>query len=115
MRIALRRLASCIAIVLACQACADMGAPPPRDVRSRARQLEPGAPVSTAELQQWLERFTGQFLDELAQAAEVFDDPKRPARQTIALRRVMLYGSSALDIATGPLPEVNVLDMLVFL
>ena len=30
------------------------------------------------------------------------------------LRRVLLYQSSALDIATGPLPKVNALDMLVF-
>jgi hypothetical protein len=32
-----------------------------------------------------------------------------------ALHQALLYASSSLDIATGPYPEVNLLDMLVFL
>lgn len=70
--------------------------------------------MSSVELQQSLQRFTGQFIDSVTQAMKVLDDPKQPDRQEIALRRLLLYGSSALDITSGPLPEVNTVDMLVF-
>jgi hypothetical protein len=32
-----------------------------------------------------------------------------------ALRETLIYVSSAIEIATGPLPSVNLVDMLVFL
>jgi hypothetical protein len=104
-------------IGLALQACWVAGAPgpEPRDARTKARESEGGAPVSSVELQQSLQRFTGEFIDSVTQAMKALDDPKRPERQELALRRLLLYGSSSLDIASGPLPEVNMLDMIVFL
>jgi len=57
--------------------------------------------------------------DSLASFSTASCRPPRPEsewwdRQSLALRRLLLYGSSTLDIASGPRPEVNVVDMLVF-
>ena len=65
------------------------------------------------ELQQSVQRFTGEFLDGLSEAADAIrvNDPQY---ENAAMRRLLVYSSSVLDIASGPHPVVNVLDMLVF-
>jgi hypothetical protein len=73
-----------------------------------------GAPVSQAELRDSIERFTGQFLDRVSDAIKNLDVHEQPELMQSALRQGTAYASSALDIATGPLPELNLLDMLVF-
>ena len=72
--------------------------------------------VSQAELQEDLQRFTGQFLDRGTQAmSEIVGDSPADTVSNTAMRMGLAYSSSALDIATEPLPEVGVLDMVVFL
>jgi hypothetical protein len=72
-------------------------------------------PVSQAELQDSIQRFTGTLMDRLAQALGDVARNGTPEESEAALRAAILYASSALDIASGPLPEVNVLDMIVFI
>jgi hypothetical protein len=67
-----------------------------------------------AELQQDIERFTAQFLERVTQATEALEASTRSAVSTSALRKNVLYASSAIDIVSGSLPEVDLLDMLVF-
>jgi hypothetical protein len=67
-----------------------------------------------AELQQDIERFTALFIERIAQAMEELEESDRPLVRTPALRKHILYASSALDIVSGSLPEVDLLDMLVF-
>jgi hypothetical protein len=67
------------------------------------------------ELQQEIQRVVSVFAERVAQTADLpADRLHEPARQQELLHRVLLYTSSALDIATGPYPEVNTLDMVVF-
>jgi hypothetical protein len=66
------------------------------------------------ELSQELQRFTTRFTDRVAQAAEVLEhSPSRRVRDE-ALRKTLGYMSSAIEIATGPHSEIDLLDMLVF-
>ena len=73
--------------------------------------------INQFELQEELQRFAGCFTSRVTSAAEPLTDGKEqgPKVQHTALQRILLYATSALDIATGPAPEVNLLDMAVFL
>jgi hypothetical protein len=71
--------------------------------------------VSELELQQEIERFTMRFADRVTQAASTLEHSLQPNVRDEALRRNLLYVSSATEIATGPFPDVNLLDMMVFL
>jgi hypothetical protein len=67
------------------------------------------------ELTQELQRFTTRFTDRIAQATEVLEhSPNRRVRDE-ALRNTLNYMSSALEIATGPDAEIDLLDMVVFM
>jgi hypothetical protein len=70
--------------------------------------------MSELELQQHLQRFATQFADRVTQATETLERSAPPAARDEALRKSLLYVSSALEIATGPDPEINLLDMIVF-
>jgi hypothetical protein len=70
--------------------------------------------LSERELQQWLQRFTTQFTDRIIQATEVLEQSSNPGIRDQALRKTLLYFSSALEIATGPFPAIDLLDMIVF-
>ena len=70
--------------------------------------------VTQAELQQDIERFASGFMDQVAEAGAPLGQAPDPALREAATRQVLLYGSSILDIATGSIPEVNLLDMIVF-
>lgn len=83
-----------------------------RDVRLTA--ADGGALVSQAELQEDLQRFTGQFMDRITQAAAEVSGERADPISDQALRMTLAYEASALDIATEPLPEVALLDMMVF-
>ena len=98
--------------------CASPLAPGQRDVRieaGRAPGQAQGPPVTQIELQQTVLRFTGAFLDELVESCERLRRSENPVARREALRRVLVYSASVLDIATAPLPEVNVLDLVVFI
>jgi hypothetical protein len=70
--------------------------------------------VSEFELQQELERFTMRFSDRVTQAATTLEQSPQPIVRNEALRKALLYVSAATEIATGPFPDVNLLDMIVF-
>ena len=66
------------------------------------------------ELQEELQRFTTQFSDRITQATEELERSVPPGVRDEALRKNLLYVTSALEIATGADPEINLLDMIVF-
>lgn len=66
------------------------------------------------ELTQELQRFTTRFTDRIAQAAEGLELSRRPEVRVEALRKTLGYISSAIEIATGPYAEIDLLDMVVF-
>ena len=88
----------------------------PRGLRERITKREStGAQnVSQAEVQQAVQRFAGRFADQVTQAAEQLADQGDLQHTERVLRRALLYTANAFEIATGPLPELNFLDMLVF-
>jgi len=78
----------------------------------------PGARGSLTqfELQQIVQRFTSTFQEGVLDTGlPVVDAAEDPRIQRQMLERVTSYYSAALDVASGPLPEVSVLDMFVFL
>jgi len=66
------------------------------------------------ELSQELQRFTTRFTDRVAQATEVLEHSPSQRVRDEALRNTLGYMSSAIEIATGPDPEIDLLDMVVF-
>jgi hypothetical protein len=83
---------------------------------AHATSVETPAPhhPPPAELQQDVQRAATAFMDRASQAADPLEKGNRPVNEEALLRRILLYNASALEIATGPFPEVNALDMLVF-
>ena len=89
-----------------------------RDVRIAAGRTEEearGPIVTQIEMQQGIERFTGEFLDRIVEACEPLSRSESERSRREGVRRVLVYSASVLDIAAGPYPEVNVLDMIVFI
>jgi len=72
------------------------------------------ATLPALELQDALQRFTTQFADRVTQAMEPLERSSRAAIRDEALRKNLLYVSSALEIASGLDPQVNLFDMVVF-
>jgi hypothetical protein len=71
--------------------------------------------VTQIQIQESLQRFVGVFWDRILQGAEpLMSEKAAPNARILAMRQVLLYTSSSLDIASGRFPEVNILDMLVF-
>jgi hypothetical protein len=66
------------------------------------------------ELTQELQRFTTRFTDRIAQATEALEHSPSQRVRDEALRNTLGYMSSAIEIATGPEPEIDLLDMVVF-
>lgn len=81
-------------------------------VGSQAGTAQTG--MSRAELQDHLIRFSGNFAESLRGAFSTLDNsPSIDVRQA-ALDQRLRYSTAALDIALGPIPENNLLDMIVF-
>lgn len=70
--------------------------------------------MNQAELQQALQRSAAQFQSRIGQVSMDAIQHAGIQQQDLILRQALLYQSSVLDIATGPEPEVNLLDMVVF-
>lgn len=71
--------------------------------------------VSKSELQSRVQRFAGVFIDRTNQALIVLEsDLETEGLKRQVLERLLAYSSSAIEIASGPTPEVNLLDMVVF-
>jgi hypothetical protein len=66
------------------------------------------------EVTQELQRFTTRFTERVAQATEVLERSPSQRVRDEALRKTLGYISSAIEIATGPYAEIDVLDMVVF-
>jgi hypothetical protein len=66
------------------------------------------------ELQQEMQRFATEFADRITQATDVLEGSRRRDVRDEALRKNILYVASALEIATGPIAEINLVDMIVF-
>jgi NADP-dependent 3-hydroxy acid dehydrogenase YdfG len=64
------------------------------------------------ELQDALQRFTTEFTDRVTQAMEELERSSQAGVRDEALRKNLLYLSSALEVASGLDPEVNLLDMI---
>jgi hypothetical protein len=67
------------------------------------------------ELQQQMQRFATQFTERITQATEALEESshRRDVRHE-ALRKNLRYIAAALEIATGPTAEINLVDMIVF-
>lgn len=65
-------------------------------------------------LQEKLQRFVGRFEDRVGQAS-YFLEQKFKSKTYLIIRQQLVYFSSAIEIATGPSPGVNLLDMLTFI
>lgn len=70
-------------------------------------------PVEQAELQQDIQRLAGQFMAAVSDALQPLTTTDDVELRETSTRRLLMYQVTALDIATGPLPEVNVLDWVV--
>lgn len=71
--------------------------------------------MTQVELQEYLQRLSSNFIENLSSSMrDLFKDQNPEVRQA-AMRQLLLYSSSILDIASAPYPEVNLLDMVVFL
>ncbi len=79
-----------------------------------AKDQATGRSVPEAELKADLQRFTQSYFDRSGEALEQMEPGLTPSLRADLLRRLLIYDSSALAIATGPVPAVNLLDMLVF-
>lgn len=67
------------------------------------------------QLQESLQRFYTRFTERTLESFLDAGLDKNIQTREIAVRQYTLYDSEALKIATGPYPEVNLLDMLVFI
>jgi hypothetical protein len=70
--------------------------------------------VSQAELQAAILRFEGMLHARVTQAFEGLLASAQGDVRVRAMRDHLLFTASALDIATGPVPEANLLDMVAF-
>jgi hypothetical protein len=71
--------------------------------------------VPQQELQEDVQRFAVQLIERTGRAAvEIMGSAGPDKTSTEALRRAVIYESAALDIATELVPEIALLDLLVF-
>jgi hypothetical protein len=91
-------------------ACGLTTSAPPRGVHV------PGfdASITQFELQQTVERYATSFVERVAQDLEPLMTLPEPELADNALRLYARYVSSLLEAASGQQPELNALDMLVF-
>jgi hypothetical protein len=73
-----------------------------------------GRSISEIEIQQDLQRFAGQYFDRNTEAADEASSELGTELQHEMLKRILLYDSSALDIVSGKITAINLLDMMVF-
>lgn len=70
--------------------------------------------VTQAELQADVQRFVSSFMDRMGQALGEMRLSTSPRVREEAQRRALLYATSVLDIASDPVPELALLDLVVF-
>jgi hypothetical protein len=67
------------------------------------------------ELQQELQRFASQFAARIIQATEGLQRSVHQKIRNEALKKNLVYISSAMEIASGPSPSIGLLDMVVLI
>ncbi len=70
--------------------------------------------VPSAEIQEAVQRHSGVLVDRLEQAFEPLIDDSNGRAGARALGRYLKCVASALDIASGPVPQIAAIDMYVF-
>lgn len=73
-----------------------------------------GRRITQAELADDIMRFEGRFADRVAHASAPLEASDSADLRQRALENELRYDTSALDIAVGPLPEADLLDMVTF-
>jgi hypothetical protein len=113
-----RRLLAVLATGVALASCGHGKSAATREVHLSAAHgglaMDETTAMNQAELEDAIQRFTGVFADRLTQALDELAEGSTLEVRNKILHQELLYTSSALGIATGPVPEVNLLDMLVF-
>jgi hypothetical protein len=71
--------------------------------------------VEELELQQELQRFASEFAARILQATEALQRCSQASVRNEALKKTLVYISSAIEVATGPSPSVGLLDMVVLI
>jgi hypothetical protein len=71
--------------------------------------------MKEADLQQLVQRQVARFCERVSEALAPLEQSPRRNVSDAAIKEGLLYFSSAVDIATGPYPEVSLVDLLVFL
>lgn len=71
--------------------------------------------IDQLELQEDVQRFYTRFTERVAESFMNSNLVKDVKTREEALRQYLIYDSEALKISTGPYPELNLLDMLVFI
>jgi len=71
--------------------------------------------MQDAQLQQHVQRQASQFCERIMQAMAPLEESSRREIRDSAMSGCLLYVSSAIEIASGPLPELNLLDLFVFM
>src|SRR5688572_22379858 len=71
--------------------------------------------VEELELQQELQRFVSQFAARVVQATDALQRCAHSSVRNEALKKSLVYISSAMEVATGPSPIVSLLDMVVLI
>jgi hypothetical protein len=67
-----------------------------------------------AQVQEHVQRQAAQFCERIQQAMSPLEDSPRREINDAALRGCLLYVTSAIEIATGREPDLNLLDLYVF-
>ena len=102
-------------IVVLCFACVFVGTPSHAADRSADEKDGPSV-MTREELRHQVIRFANRAGERVAQA---YDNLERRAQtyrgRLVALENKLVFGQAALEIAIGPEPEVNLLDMVVFI
>lgn len=89
-----------IFLIQGCVALSNLGRPKPK--------------LDQLQLQESIQRFYSRFTEQIIEGLK---DQKhlKEVQRTSLLSQYLLYDSESLKIATAPYPEVNLLDMLVFI
>lgn len=74
-----------------------------------------GAKMTEAELQDSLFRYANSFSAEVHDGTKNIENSSDPNLRAQAFLRRLIYNSAALDIALGPSPQANLLDMVAFI
>jgi hypothetical protein len=74
-----------------------------------------GEKMTEAELQDSLFRFANRFAAETRESLKDLENSPDPNIRAQAQLRLLIYDSAALDIALGPSPQANLLDMIAFI